>query len=354
VIRIRESGKCLESSILDRSSARKRRKAITLDRPVPKSPSKPVAARDLDRVITTLEVDFVRLAECVVSPGWRLCLGASDLPAIHYNLTGSGRMLTEKWPPIPLSPHTLTILPARTAFRIEVDCDSGSTLETVASSQFPPFELGKIRRLAAGNDPRVIMICGYFSASYGTSIDLFARLPVPIMEKFDANDQLDQKLKSALAELVAQEIGSGAMTMALMKQVLVPILRRSLNSTNLWAERFAVLNDPQIARALSDMVARPDAPHSVETLSGTSALSRSAFMLRFTKALGASPMTVLREMRMRQAKVLLAVDSLSIDQIARAVGYANRTSFFRAFRKAHGMDPSDYRANAHSVTDKAS
>ena len=67
------------------------------------------------------------------------------------------------------------------------------------------------------------------------------------MEKFDAADQLDQKLKSALAELVAQEVGSGAMTMALMKQVLVPILRRSLNSTNLWAERFAVLNDPQLA-----------------------------------------------------------------------------------------------------------
>jgi AraC family transcriptional regulator, activator of mtrCDE len=72
-------------------------------------------------------------------------------------------------------------------------------------------------------------------------------VPVRIVEKFDAADQLDQKLKSALAELVAQEVGSGAMTMALMKQVLVTILRRSLNSTTLWAERFAVLNDPQLA-----------------------------------------------------------------------------------------------------------
>jgi AraC family transcriptional activator of mtrCDE len=319
---------------------------------VPNSPSKRIAARDRDRVITTLEVDFVRLAECIVSPGWRLSLGPSDTPGIHYNLAGIGQMITEKWPPIPLSPHTLTILPAHTAFKIEVDCDSISTLETVASSQFPPFAPGKVRRLVAGNgDPRVILICGYFSASYGTSIDLFARLPVPIVEKFDAIDQLDQKLKSALAELVAQEIGSGAMTMALMKQVLVTILRRSLKSTNLWAERFAMLNDPQIARALSEMVARPEAPHSIETLSCASALSRSAFMLRFTKALGASPMAILRQMRMRQAKTLLAVDSLSIDQIAQAVGYANRTSFFRAFRKAHGIDPSDYRASAHSISD---
>jgi AraC family transcriptional activator of mtrCDE len=248
-------------------------------------------------------------------------------------------MIVDKWPPIQLSPHTLAILPPHSAFKIEVDHDGGSALRTVESRQIP-FEPGKLRRVAAGNsDPRIILICGYFSASYAASIDLFARLPVPIVEKFDAADQLDQKLKSALAELVAQEVGSGTMTMALVKQ-------RSLNSTNLWAERFAVLKDPQIARALSDMVARPNAPHSIETLSCASALSRSAFMSRFTKALGASPMTVLRQMRMRQAKVLLAVDSPSIDQIARAVGYANRASFFRAFRKARGIDPSDYRANA--------
>jgi AraC family transcriptional regulator, activator of mtrCDE len=261
-------------------------------------------------------------------------------------------MIASKWPPIPLSPHTLTILPPHTAFKIEVECDTGSALRTIESSQIP-FEPGKVRRIVAGSgDPRVIMICGYFRASYGASIDLFARLPVPIVEKFDAADQLDQKLRSALAELIAQEVGFSAMTMALMKQVLVAILRRSLNSTDLWVERFAVLSDPQIASALSDMVAHPDAAHSIETLSRASALSRSAFMFRFAKAIGASPMTVLRQMRMRQAKVLLGVDSLSIDQIARAVGYTNRTSFFRAFRKAYGIDPSDYRSDAHSISDE--
>jgi AraC family transcriptional regulator, activator of mtrCDE len=314
--------------------------------------TKQIAAPDLDRLITTLEVDFVRLAECVVSPGWRLSLGQADTPAIHYNLSGAGRMIAGQWPPIPLSPHTLAVLPPRTSFKIEVDHYSGSPLRTVEAIQFP-FEPGKLRRVVAGDgDPRVIMICGYFSASYGASIDLFARLPVPIVEKFDATDQLDQKLKSALTELVAQEIGSGAMTMALMKQVLVTILRRSLKSTNLWAARLGVLNDPQIARALSDIVSRPDEPHSIATLSDTSALSRSAFMLRFKKALGASPMTVLRQVRMRQARVLLAVDSLSIDQVARTVGYPNRTSFIRAFRKANGIDPSDYRVAAPSISDK--
>lgn len=317
---------------------------------MPEDPTRRIAAHDLDRLITTLEVDFVRLAECLVSPGWRLTLGPADTPSIHYSLTGTGRMISGNLPPVPLSPHTLAIIPPHTALGIEVEDESGSSLKTVESRQFL-WESGQVQRIAAGNgNPHVITICGYFRASYGASIDLFARLPVPIVEKFDAADQLDQKLKSALAELIAQEIGSGAMVMALMKQVLVTILRRSLNSTRLWAERFAVLNDPQIARALSAMVARPDAAHSIDSLAQASALSRSAFMARFTKAIGASPMAVLREMRMRQAKILLAVDNLTIDQIAKAVGYANRTSFIRAFQKAHGIDPSEYRAKARSIS----
>jgi hypothetical protein len=114
---------------------------------VSKNPTAQIAASDLDRLLTTLEVDFVRLAECLVCPGWRLSLGPADTPGIHYNLAGVGRIVTDEWPPIPLSPHTLAVLPPRTVFRIEVDDGTGSTLRTVESRQFPPFEPGKVRRV---------------------------------------------------------------------------------------------------------------------------------------------------------------------------------------------------------------
>jgi AraC-like DNA-binding protein len=57
-------------------------------------------------------------------------------------------------------------------------------------------------------------------------------------------------------------------------------------------------------------------------------------------------MVALREMRMRQAAILLTANTLSIDQIAQGAGYASRSSFLRAFRKVYGSDPSDYRAAA--------
>jgi AraC-like DNA-binding protein len=52
-------------------------------------------------------------------------------------------------------------------------------------------------------------------------------------------------------------------------------------------------------------------------------------------------MVVLRQLRMRRALVLLTAGILSVDQIARCVGYANRSSFLRAFRKICGVDPSE-------------
>jgi transcriptional regulator GlxA family with amidase domain len=137
-----------------------------------------------------------------------------------------------------------------------------------------------------------------------------------------------------------------AMTTALLKQVLIAILRRSLSSAGSWLERFPMLSAPRIARAFAEMLARPGAPHSVQSLAQTAGLSRSAFMARFAEALGSSPMAVLRQLRMRQAAARLAANVLSIDQIAHAVGYESRSSFFRAFRQAYGQDPSAYRAAA--------
>jgi AraC family transcriptional activator of mtrCDE len=70
-------------------------------------------------------------------------------------------------------------------------------------------------------------------------------------------------------------------------------------------------------------------------------------MERFAAALGKPPMAILRQLRMRQAAALLANSNLSIDQISHDVGYASRSSFFKAFLKVFGSDPSEYRGKVH-------
>ena len=100
------------------------------------------------------------------------------------------------------------------------------------------------------------------------------------------------------------------------------------------------------ASRLSSPVARPGAPHTVASLAEAASLSRSVFMSRFSSAFGSPPMVALRQLRMRHAANLLKADILSIEQIARAVGYSNRSSFFRAFQHTYGKDPTDFRKAA--------
>lgn len=198
----------------------------------------------LDTLLSGLEVDFVRLIECLISPGWRLCVpGNSKVPGIHYCLAGTGRLLIGDDPPKAFTPHTLAIVPSGRPFKIEARTDDspGSLLGTVESCSYQVAP-GEVSRYVAGEPPpELVVICGYFRATYGAlpaarpPLDLFATLPAPIIETFTAADQLDHKLKSAMDELLAQEVGSGAMSAALLKQVLITLLRRSLACADRWA-----------------------------------------------------------------------------------------------------------------------
>ena len=313
-----------------------------------------VSPRDLDTLLSTLDVRFVALSECLVSAGFRLEMGGIDAPGIHYNIAGMGRIFISDDPPIDLWPHTLIVVPAKSPFRIEVQsARTGFASLTHVDGRRHTNSKGMLRRYVAGDgDPEIVLICGFFHASYGPSLELFGNLSSPIVERFDARDQLDRKLKSALAELVSQEIGSGAMSAALLKQVIVILLRRSIRSMASWVERFSILRDPQIARAFSAMAAEPGRHHSLQSLARCAALSRSTFAQRFTHLVGRPPMTVLRDLRMRQAAQQLASSTLTLDQIAGHAGYDSPSSFARAFRKAYGSDPTEYRHRLSPLPDR--
>ena len=268
------------------------------------SPLSPVqfSRADMESLLSALHVDLVELWECLVSPGWRLELEGADAVGIHYNLGGAGRLFIAGRSPVDLLPHTLVIVPRGQPLRIEAPADTqtGSPWKVV-DRPWPTAGGDKVRKFVAGDSPpQVMLICGYFHVALGASIDLFGSLSDPIVEQFDPDDRLDEPLRSAMAEL-------------------------------------------PIARAFAAMAARPGAPHSVLTLARTSAVSRSAFMARFTAVFGQSPMNVLRNLRMQRAAVLLTTGELPIDSVASEVGYASRSSFVRAFQKTYGSHPSKYR-----------
>lgn len=267
-----------------------------------------------------------------------------NAPGIHYNLVGTGQAVIANHIVVPLQPHTLIVVPPNSPFRIEVGGEGANPTLHSVEGNVQSMTYDNVRRFTAGEGPpELILVCGYFHATYGASTDLFGDLRAPVVEQFSVDDQVDVKLQSALRELVAQEVGSETMTAALLKQVIVLLLRRSLVSMHSWTERFTMLSDLRIARAFSVMAARPGDVHTLEDLAQLACLSRSAFMARFTQVVGKSPMYVLRDLRLRQAMHQLKTGTSTIDQIARNAGYASRSSFIKAFRKAYGSHPSQFR-----------
>lgn len=300
---------------------------------------------DLDRIVEGLTVTFLKLAECAVGPGWRLSFPGGENTAMHYNLKGYGKLIVGAFPPITLMPHTFIIVPAMIPFRIEGQAPNDAKINEV-DVEDPLGDPNHVRTYIAGETADgILLVCGYIRTLYGKSFDIFDNLTSPIVEQFDENDKLDSPLKSALAELVTADVGMGAMTASLIKEVLVKVLRRSLKSPERWLERFPAFSDQRIARALADMIAEPSAPHTVQSLANVAGLSRSRFMHRFGALVGMSPVMMLRQLRMREAAYFLKSDHLPIEAIARAVGYETVAGFSRAFRAEYGVEPLYYRAS---------
>ena len=291
-----------------------------------------------------LQVEVMRLTECLVSPGWRLIFDEMNAPALHYTLAGTGRLLLDGSPPIELSPHKLVVLPPRTMFSFEAAVEDGDGPSQVMDAR-PAMRAEKtIHRIVAGSgEPKLVMVCGYFRALYGSSVEIFSFLAEPIVENFDQADQVEARLRATLAEVAFRQVGSDVMTTTLLKQVMIALFRKSLTSSRLWTERLSLLGDPPIARAFAEMTARPGAAHDVETLARVAGLSRSAFMDRFKRLFGESPMAALRDLRLRHAATQIGTGHLSVDQAAHDAGYSDRSSFARAFRKLHGCQPSEYK-----------
>jgi len=101
--------------------------------------------------------------------------------------------------------------------------------------------------------------------------------------------------------------------------------------------------DPAVASVMAAVTARPGEPWTVEEMARLAHLSRSALGERFRRELGRSPVEVLREVRMREARRLLGDASRPVEHVAFAVGYGSAAAFSRAFSAHHGVAPQAWR-----------
>lgn len=82
---------------------------------------------------------------------------------------------------------------------------------------------------------------------------------------------------------------------------------------------------------------------TVEDIIGNAPLSKYYFMRLFKEYTGQSPYEFLLYVRVNEGKRLLRDSSLSVEEIAHAVGFGDASGFIRVFRRLCGMTPLSFR-----------
>ena len=107
--------------------------------------------------------------------------------------------------------------------------------------------------------------------------------------------------------------------------------------------------DRNIARSLAEtrrhMEEHLDEPLTIPALSRRACLSATTFKEGFRQLYGLPVHTWLRKRRMERAAELLHTPGLSLEGVAKAVGYSSVSQFAAAFRQQYGVTPGQYRKN---------
>ena len=300
-----------------------------------------MAADTLDRLLTALAVRLHASSVCEVQQGWRLAFHPFETIVVHHVLRGSGAMQVGNGPWLPFAPGSILVVPAREPHAIG---DAGPGARMVqAEDSCTMLADGLVRFSAGTGNGDTLLLCGAVSVSAGTGLGLFGLFREPQVEDLSGDARFRQMFGLMAAEVASPNLGTRAMTEALMKGCLIALLRQHLLRDS-GSFLLPALQQPRLARAVVAVIEDPAAPHSVESLAAHAGMSRASFAGHFARAFQQGPMDFVQKVRLRIAARLLTTTDFPLKVIAQGAGYAGPTPFARAFRAVYGTDPSSYRS----------
>lgn len=108
--------------------------------------------------------------------------------------------------------------------------------------------------------------------------------------------------------------------------------------------------DPRIRRVMDYLAARPAEPFHLEALARHCGLSPSRLGHLFKAELNVTPQQYAEELRLEQAKRLLAHTGLAVREVATATGFGDALYFSKRFRRHAGSSPRQWRNREEAVS----
>jgi AraC-like DNA-binding protein len=138
--------------------------------------------------------------------------------------------------------------------------------------------------------------------------------------------------------------GAAAVIRRLAETMLLNVTRHLIASPHEPEVPVGAWADVRIMRAIAAAAQLPLTPWTVSKLANVAGMSRTAFARQFKALTGDTPINMLARIRLRAAAEMLDQRGATLDEAAAVAGYGSTAAFIRAFRRAYGATPSQWRA----------
>jgi len=307
----------------------------------------------LDHLLAKMDVAVETFAICEVRKGLRLVARGSDAIGVHYVLSGTMYLTVPGQSVMICPPGSVVIVPPGVAQLIAADQEPARDVGAADNCRMTRDGL-MLFDAAEGDAGDLRVVCGLVFANISGSFGLLDAVTRPIVEDLSDLAIVQSGYRMMLEEIGGGALGTRALTGALMKVCLVIVLRRHFARAGHGLAVLGTLSDPRLGKAISAVLDKPAALHSVASLASIAGMSRSAFAREFSNTLSMSPIAFVAKTRLHYAAELLKSTKLPVKVIAASIGFASRSHFSRAFASAYGADPSRFRngctASLPSVT----
>jgi AraC-like DNA-binding protein len=213
----------------------------------------------------------------------------------------------------------------------------------------PPWKQMPFIRYGEGGAPTNV-VCGYITSDdplFDPRLRAFPPVFVVTPPSGAAQDWVRASIAYAMQQTAQVSADRFEIPPRVPELLLVEVLKLHLASAPAAAHGWIMaLRDPVLAPALAAIHSAPDRKWSVAGLAGEATVSVSLLDERFREVLGLAPIRYLTGWRMHLARDLLHATDLSVAGVARRVGYDSEEAFSRAFKRAHGRAPSNWRLEA--------
>lgn len=145
-------------------------------------------------------------------------------------------------------------------------------------------------------------------------------------------------------EMQSEQIGRETVVYGLLDALFTHLLRDIVAQRATHGAGFSqAVRDPQVRRAVALM--HDDCAHdwTLDALARAVGMSRSVLAERFRSAMNDTPLSYLRTVRLQRAMRLLAETDETLEHVAAKIGYHDAFTFSKAFKRAVGQSPGEYR-----------